>query len=437
MSLNREEKAVVGSKVQEMLGRSPAFRALPAAERAKIFRSTAQVVDQMVQGELSRATHLRRGRDPYAIPLDDPTTSTAPGGLTPLPPLPDNPNAPGGSGTTSGAPAFGEGVTKGVTEAGHMVKAVDFPGFCAALIEGVFHSIVKSSIEQMKAYAELVQSVAQSLSDFKDQNTTANQARDHLVGKYPNLMQINVNNGQPTVGPKAGADMLDMLPNFKQDLGITDDVTSLDSDTIENVLVPAAQMDLARGRQKLLATTILMGINRIVVTDGKINAKLRFQFSASDQKTVNDQATQYDHGFGDSYTDQGQYNQGSTNPTAASGDTPASGGSYYATGQWAKTQSPTIAVSDQTDTQSQSMIQAGGSISGEVNINFKSDVVPLEKLIDTDQIQMLNAAQSAGRGAPAAASSSAAPSTSPAASTTPAAAPPATAPAAAPAPAAP
>jgi hypothetical protein len=303
-------------------------------------------------------------------------------------------------------------VTKGVTEAGHMLKEVDFPGFCAALIEGVFHSIVKSSIEQMKAYADLVNSVAQSLSDFKDQNTTLNQARDHLVGQYPGLMQINVVNGQPQVGPKPGADMLDQLPNFKQDLGLSEDVTDLDPETIENVLVPAAQLDLARGRQKLLATTIHMGINRIVVTDGKINAKLRFTFSASDQKNVTDQATQYDHGFGDSYTSTGQYQQSNTNPdvtTDSAGTTKQTGGSYYATGQWQNAQTPTIAVSDQTDTQSQSMLQAGGSISGEVNINFKSDVVPLEKLISTDQIQMLNAAQSAGRAAPAPTASSAAP----------------------------
>jgi hypothetical protein len=312
--------------------------------------------------------------------------------------------------TTDSNTGFGDAVSVGVHQAGQMLREVAFPDFCSSLIEGVFHSIVKSSIEQMKAYGDLVNSVAQSLSDFKDQNTTANQGRDHLVSKYPNIFQVNVSNGQPSVGAKPGADMLDMLPNFKQDLGLDTDVSDLDNDTIENVLVPAAQMDLARGRQKLLATTILMGINRIVVTDGNINAKLKFTFSASDQKVTTDQATKYDHGFGDQFSDQG----GMT---------------------------PTLAVSDLSDSQSQAVLQAGGSISGEVNINFKSDVVPLEKLINTDQIQLLNAAQSgAGRAAPAPAPAAAAPAAAgpatPPAATAPAAAPPATAPAAAPAPAA-
>ena len=41
-------------------------------------------------------------------------------------------------------------------------------------------------------------------------------------------------------------------------------------DQIEAQLVPAAKRRLAAGRQQLLSTMVLMGINRIVVTDGSI-----------------------------------------------------------------------------------------------------------------------------------------------------------------------
>src|SRR6185369_1678300 len=74
------------------------------------------------------------------------------------------------------------------------------------------------------------------------------------------------------------------LPDFGKDLGLGENITSLDEDTIEQKLVPAARNDLARGRQQLLATTILMGINRIIVTDGKINARIRFKFDAIETK---------------------------------------------------------------------------------------------------------------------------------------------------------
>ena len=381
-SLNREQKSVVGNKVQQMLGQSAGFRAMPAADRAKIFESTAQIVDTMVHGELAAKTALakRRARDPYAMPLD--TKHAKEGAI----------------------PDFGAGVQKGVTEAARMVKEIDFPAFVGALIENVFHAIVKSSIEQMRAYGEMVASVAKSLNDFKDDNVTENQARDHLVSKYPNLMQININNGKPEVAAKPGANALD-LPDFKKDFpDLAENPGDLDTQTIEDTLIPAARLDLARGRQKLLATVILMGINRIVVTDGKINAKLRFTFSASDQMQRTHKAVDYDHGFDATYTGQSQYesnyDQGAYAKDAKGGEQ-WTGGTGYAKGQNQYTVTPTIAVTDQTDTQSTSMLQAAGSISGEVSVNFKSDVVPLEKLINTDQIQQLNAAQSAGRGAPA------------------------------------
>src|SRR5262249_25445854 len=156
-----------------------------------------------------------------------------------------------------------------------MVKEIDFPTFVASLVEGTFHAIVKSSIEQMQAYADMVKSVSQSLNEFRDENVSPNQGRDQLVNKYPNLFQINVNNGQPTANP-------DSLPDFQKDLGLDQPVSDIDDETIENVLVPAARTQLAMERQKLLATIILMGINRIIVTDGKINAKIRFQFSANE-----------------------------------------------------------------------------------------------------------------------------------------------------------
>ncbi len=96
-----------------------------------------------------------------------------------------------------------------------LIGDVDFPSFVAELIRGVFQAIVQSSIEQMKAYAEMVQAVAKSLDDFtKD---AEDKDRDHLTGRYPQL-----------------------------------------------------------------ATMVLMGINRIVVTDGRIKGKVHFDLKSRD-----------------------------------------------------------------------------------------------------------------------------------------------------------
>ena len=155
-------------------------------------------------------------------------------------------------------------------------------------IRDSFQAVVDASIKQMKAYGELVQSVTMSLNDFRDANVTENQARDHLVGKFPQLMQVNITDAGPRVGMRPDANT-DALPDIAAQLGLGEEVGSLDDDMIEEQLVPAARNDLARSRQSLLATMVLMGINRIVVTDGKINAKLNFQFRAKDTSTVNAQ----------------------------------------------------------------------------------------------------------------------------------------------------
>lgn len=95
-----------------------------------------------------------------------------------------------------------------------LVHAVDFPQFVAALIAGVFQAIVNASIQQMHAYAELVASAVKVVDAFLE----------------------------------------------------TEDCDE-DGDEKKQQAAAAAR-PLARQRQQQLATMVLMGINRIVVTDG-------------------------------------------------------------------------------------------------------------------------------------------------------------------------
>ena len=47
---------------------------------------------------------------------------------------------------------------------------VDFPGFVADLVKGVFHAIVDASIQQMEAYSELLDKAASSMGEFVREN---------------------------------------------------------------------------------------------------------------------------------------------------------------------------------------------------------------------------------------------------------------------------
>jgi hypothetical protein len=115
----------------------------------------------------------------------------------------------------------------------NLTEEVDFPAFVSSLLKGVFKAIVNVSVEQMKAYGKLVAAVSKSLDKFRDENVSENEARDHLVKRVPDLHLA-------TTAKKK----------------------------------PAAVKRLATQRQQLLATMVMMGINRIVVTSGKIDAKI-------------------------------------------------------------------------------------------------------------------------------------------------------------------
>jgi hypothetical protein len=418
-----EHEQEVQRQVGEMLGRSASFHSLPPAERETILRNTAAIVGTLAENRLSQAA---AAGDPFAVPMG--------GGLTPPPALGGGGGAQQGGVTTTERGAFlkgsggatqrrednigpksskdfGAGIAMGVQQTGELLREVNFPNFVAELIQGVFQAVVDASIQQMKAYGELVQSVAMSLSDFRDANVSENQGRDHLVGKYPTLMQVNIVDGQPKVGPRANAGSMD-LPNFKDELGLDEDVTELDEETIEEKMVPAARNDLARSRQTLLATMLLMGINRIVVTDGKINAKLRFDFRARDSQTTHAQNFDYQN-FGQSTATQSEYESGQTTGDTYKSDSLGSynsGHGYYTSNQsgqsdrWSKgtyqtATAPVIYLTKQEDTVTNAEVSAEGQLRGEVSLNFKSETVDLNKLATEGEIFKLERVRSAGRGA--------------------------------------
>ncbi len=405
------ERKVVETQVRDLLAQSAAYRALPAADREQIFSNTAAVVETLAQqGGAS-------GSDPYAVamgPAGAPGIPgaglTPPGGSRPAPTFTGGATQrPEGVYQPKSAKDFGIGVATGVAQAGELLRQVNFPAFVSELIQGVFRAVVDASIDQMKAYGELVQSVVMSLNDFKEQNVSTNQARDHLASKYPSLMQVNIVEGQPRMGVRHGADTSE-LPNFKEDLGIDADIGDLDEESMEEVLVPAARNDLARRRQSLLATMVLMGINRIVVTDGRINAKLKFDFRTADQTVVHAQDFDYVKDLPPTIVDQIQTESSKETGASYKSSESRSGWSGKSrseegeSSRWTKesrqrTEMPTIVVAGITDTTNQAELEASAKLSGEVSLNFKSETFDLNKLASADDMFKMESARSAGRGA--------------------------------------
>jgi len=109
---------------------------------------------------------------------------------------------------------------------------VNFPDFVSDLVHGVFDSIVNASIKQMDAYAKLVAGVGKSLDEFASPNLSDNEAQKQIF---------------------------DRLPSFFK---------SRDK-------AKRLRVRFASRRRKVLATIMLMGINRIVVTKGTIRPTVK------------------------------------------------------------------------------------------------------------------------------------------------------------------
>jgi hypothetical protein len=407
---SRETVDAARQAVRGLLQRSQAFNALPEDKRRQLAHDLVQIGSYLAEPD---GVRLKR-QSPQVRSLADDA------------PKPQQ---------------FGQATKAGVENMVGLVQGLNFPTFVSGLIQGVFHSIVDSSIQQMEAYAKLVADVSKSLNQFRDDNTTDNQGRDHLVDQFPDLFQLDTSGGdgfgdfggdgstppQPRVVVRDNVDEGSAVARLNSSLPLEKPLTSLDDDIVESTLVPAARTSLATGRQQLLATMVMMGINRIVVTDGKISAKVVFDFKASDNRKYAFSATRFDHEkdasgnlqMTNTYSGdyEGKSEGGSYSKSADSED--RRDGSYYAKGSYQYAQQPVVKLMSTQKLMDDSQLQTKATLTGSVEVNFKSDYLPLDKMANPENIAAIQmnaqpgmvktlASRPAAGAAPAAAPASAA-----------------------------
>src|SRR5215203_1457748 len=146
--------------------------------------------------------------------------------------------------------------------AGALSDEVDFPDFVAFLVHATFDAIVDASIRQMEAYSDLVSAVAKPLDNFTNDNVTLNQARDWLVQQYPQDLYLELGES-PVVLPKLreGEDAdSPRSPAWLSDFQLEGE--ELTPELIEEQLVPFARSRVGQSRQQMLATMVLLDLNR-------------------------------------------------------------------------------------------------------------------------------------------------------------------------------
>lgn len=255
--------------------------------------------------------------------------------------------------------------------AGKLVREVDFPKFVSGLIEGVFTSIVNSSIRQMQEFGKYLQAVAMTLKDFAAANSNIDEGRDHLAAQNPSALMTQERDGQKRLTRRPGVSD-EAMPDLAALLGLGDDEEiDLDDDESEAKVAEAAQLQLARMRQQQLATMVMMGINRIVVTEGEIKASVVFDVSAREDASRTATAASADT---QSHTDTAHQYEYQRNRSFWG--TSRSGSGSSASEVNTRVSSATSNLEDKSDAH----IEAKAKMTGSVLVKFKSETFPLERL---------------------------------------------------------
>lgn len=367
----------VVAQTTAMLERAPSFQQLDNNARAALLRDLQSIQQALNRPgstahdpyafSLSSAANAAPNGDPYALSLETPddfaqhrspmyqrtNSSTA----SPTAPT----SSPAATIETNAEPGPRAAATETLARrAGALSDEVDFPGFVAGLIHGTFDALVDAGIRQMEAFADLVSAVAKDVDQFTRENITPNQVRDWLVQRYPNELTLEVPGNRQTqprlrsaVNPHNDEEQ---SPAWLADFGLAGE--ALTDELVEGRLLQSARRSVGEQRLQMLATMVLMGMNRINVKDGKISANVRFRVAARDRAKV-DYAS-------------------SNDPSGQSWGT--RGSSTYVDHT---TMVSTVGANVQADT------ELKAELFGEVTINFASETLPLERFADAAMLVVL------------------------------------------------
>jgi hypothetical protein len=259
----------------------------------------------------------------------------------------------------------------GMTQA--ILNAVSFPRFVTDLINGVFKAMIDSSMQQMNSYVELLNNVAASTEGFADANLGPDPARAWLVEHFPDSFELNRSSGdggndsgsdgppQTTIRLKDGASM-PSAEALKVGLGL-DSSESVPTGDPEATLVPLARRRLAKMRQQMLSTMVMLGLQRIVVESGRITAAMRFHIDTR-SAAQDDRGNTFD--FRNQINAAGSFGIGAWGASAAI--------------------SNTIGYVSTQRTQTTEEMNTDLDLNSSVEINFKSDYLPLNRLASSDQV---------------------------------------------------
>ena len=359
---------IVRQTVRELLLSSPAYHDLPAEQQKEMASLMVRVCDtaaRLVQEEIASAANVetvlahQAGADPHEVDISDRLLLAT--------------ELAAGDDFSGIAASRIAGTTR------RILNAVSFPAFVTDLINGVFKSITNSNLAQMQNYIELLNNVAASTEGFADLNYGPDRARRWLVDQFPASYMLEGEEEEDDTWDDGGWGSDDtfgaeerrvaLRPGARRPsdsalraaLGLPDDA-QVPSGSPDTALVPLVRQRLARTRQETLATLVRLGMQRLVIDAGRINASMRFHIDTRSAARADE---------GRTFDARHQ----------------SSGSGSYGFGPWGVSASiqNNIGYVSTSESQTTEEMNVDLDLNSSVELVFRTDQVPLNRLANAEQ----------------------------------------------------
>jgi hypothetical protein len=282
--------------VRAVLLESPVFSSANADERKALAGKLVRVglvaarmleEDDRLTREIGErspvgGTDACAGAGPEAAPDDEPEAADA----APSPPLATAQSVPIARAQDASDQLGMRAVSAAAQTVRNLRDSIAFPEFVQSLITGTFQAILTSSTVQLGSLGELLDNVSASGDDF-NQTIQDNDVRSWATQRFSFL---TISEG--TVGMRDPEhDLHEYDAQLKSALSASDaEVSGIDGSDIEGTLLPLVRRKMGRDRQGILATLVQMGLQRIVVDEGRLEASMDLRVDAQSMSQEDKQA---------------------------------------------------------------------------------------------------------------------------------------------------
>jgi hypothetical protein len=168
--------------------------------------------------------------------------------------------------------------------AGDFIQQVDFPQFVKDLLKGVFDANLAVTVAQMDKFLELMKAATGSISKFINAVDEA-ASFAYLAENDNENFSLGFDDEEKDENGRPKQVLMD------KDGAIIAGKSDAEVDAAIKAKIMDAKIAMAREQRALLRETILMGVTRLVVERGRVQASVLFDFKADERIQKQDKAS--------------------------------------------------------------------------------------------------------------------------------------------------